>query len=343
MVPVETLGFEQWAWSGKEAIIEFPAGHQGYRLVISGVNKKVIFCDQSKNKILAEYVLGYTNQAITVRPGIRAVKIVTENPCAKGASDKRLLGICLHAVEPVDFFHPTALFMPKILEIELNTTCNMQPPCVMCVEHVSGSIEKTEMPKKTCEKIKTYFKYAAHASFHGNGEPLLYPGLLDLLKESHREKTFTQFNTNGLLLNRHMSECLIKNGLSMINVSIDAATPETYCKIRRANKLEEIKQNIRYLSDLKKKGKIRWPKVLVNMTLMKQNFRELPGFMDLAHEVGADAVYVNLLRRDNIAYKIKEGDFTFDYAAQVITADSRALKKPCSFHRERRMNSGSSF
>ena len=66
--------------------------------------------------------------------------------------------------------------------------------------------------------------------------------------------------SNGLLFNQTNWEKFIDNktGYIMLTVSIDAATKETYEKIRRSGNFDILKQNMQFASKLRKAGQLKY-------------------------------------------------------------------------------------
>ena len=162
-------------------------------------------------------------------------------------------------------------------------------------------------------------------SLHGVGEPLLGGKLLTLLENLDRDKTWIQFNSNGLLLTEKMSRGLISKGLRMIDVFLDAATRETYLKIRRSD-FDRVVNNIKRLSQIKQEMGVPYPVIKVNMTLMKENEAEIVAFSDLARELGAGIIHLGLLNPTR-NYEVRNGEFVFNYHAQMIKTKSAEFRE----------------
>ena len=210
-----------------------------------------------------------------------------------------------------------AASLPSILEIESCTRCNIHPPCVMCYPRL---FDKRGFSGDICDaavqKLLPYMRGFKTISLHGVGEPLLGKKLLALLDKTDPDKTWVQFDSNGLLLTEEMSRILISKKLNMIDFSLDAATRETYRKIRRSD-FDLVIGNIRRLSMMKQALGVSHPKIKVNMTLMRENAAEIVAFVDLAGELGAEIIHLGLLNPTK-DYEVRNGDFVFRYHDQMI-------------------------
>jgi MoaA/NifB/PqqE/SkfB family radical SAM enzyme len=109
--------------------------------------------------------------------------------------------------------------------------------------------------------------------------------------------------------------------LNLINVSLDAATAPTYRKIRRGN-FDKVIEGIRRLIARRKDLGVTRLQVWMNMTLMMENIRELPLFIDLACDLGvdgADAWHLDT-RSDETTddWRLTHDNWTFIYNEQSL-------------------------
>lgn len=237
-------------------------------------------------------------------------------------------------VERLEVLTGKAASLPSVLEIESSTRCNINPPCVMCYPRIfdkrgfAGDIDEAAF-----SRLIPYLKGFRTISLHGVGEPLLGRKLAVILDHIDRERTWVQFNSNGLLLTEDRSRELVRKGLKMIDISLDAATPETYRKVRRSD-LGLVVRNIERLSEIKRELRARHPVIKLNMTLMKENAGEIAAFVGLAGRLGAEIVHLGLLNPHG-GYRVANGDFVFDYRGQMIDPASEAFRAELEAARER--------
>src|SRR5262249_40692202 len=74
-----------------------------------------------------------------------------------------------------------------------------------------------------------------------------------------------------------------------ISISIDAARPETYEKLRRPGKWAPLMRNLEHIAAMRRAGKIRnfW----INFVVQKANYREMLDFVALGERLGVDKVW----------------------------------------------------
>jgi len=106
------------------------------------------------------------------------------------------------------------------------------------------------------------------------GEPLLDKQLEEKVAYIHDRGGRSFFFTNASLLTPERSDGLVKAGLDAIALSIDAATKETYEKIRVGLSWDTVRENVRYFLDHKDKC---WARI--HMTIMPDNEHEI-GMME---------------------------------------------------------------
>lgn len=320
---VEADGVIEYAWSKKEAFLDFSQNLKGFSLYFYGGSRtKFISIYDSERGLIGNYIVGEIVKDIKILPPTKKVKIVVSNPRRASFNDKRSLGVMLQRISPLEMYREICRVPPTFFWIEPTRLCNMNPSCVMC-DSVQG---ETHISEKILNNISPYLKTAGAIWFHGKGEPLLCKTLFNILDSADPKRTYTMFNTNGLLLTKRMSERLIAKRLKEINFSIDAATSETYGKIRSRGNFEKLKNNIKRLRKMKEQKKIQYPRILINIVLMRENINELTRFVILAHELGAQAVCTRLLKPINRNIIVRKPGFCFNYKEQMLDTRSDKFK-----------------
>jgi uncharacterized Fe-S cluster-containing radical SAM superfamily protein len=237
--------------------------------------------------------------------------------------DQRDLGIM---VEKIKIHSEQTPSFPSILEIETSTYCNINPPCVMCYPRIFDTRQfNGDIDGIAFERLIPHLRGFRTISLHGVGEPLLGKKLFIILDNIDTDKTDVQFNSNGLLLTEDLSRELIAKKLKLIDFSLDAATAETYKKIRRSD-FSLVTKNIQRLSEIKRELGARHPTIKLNMTLMNENLMEVVPFIEMAGRLDAEIVHLGLLNpfKD---YRADNGSFAFRYKDQMIDTNSDLFKK----------------
>ncbi len=180
---------------------------------------------------------------------------------------------------------------PRDITIESTTFCNLK--CVMCDHGVEGMVtDKRHFPERLVRRLLPFLPTASRFQLHGVGEPLMSPAfweLLDRITAVHRGAPEISFNSNGMLLNEKNIARLLATKVREISISFDAATAETYDKIRGGD-FCKLLDNVSALVRARNLAGRADFKIIVNMTLMRANIEELPQFIRLAKQLGVDEV-----------------------------------------------------
>lgn len=88
-----------------------------------------------------------------------------------------------------------------------------------------------------------------------------------------------QLRTNGLLLTRYLDEIKILPRLTQLEISIDAASAETYEQVRQPGKWNTLIENLDYC--LQVRSSIKRFRVQANFVIQKANYKEMPAFVEL--------------------------------------------------------------
>ncbi len=133
------------------------------------------------------------------------------------------------------------------------------------------------------------------AALHGIGEPLLNTELADIIRYLKGKGVYVFFNSNGLLLNQKWVHALLESGLDELRVSLDAATPSTYARVRGSKDFARVVRNIEVLAQVRNANHGSNPKISAWMVATEDNVEDLPEMVELAARVGIDEVYLQRL------------------------------------------------
>ena len=138
---------------------------------------------------------------------------------------------------------------PLYLEVELNQICNLR--CPMCSITVPEAREKyindKHMSWETYQKIILEAEKYECPSLNPQGvnEPLLDQDLENYIKFAKNHGFIDiMMNTNATLLSEERSRKILESGLTRLRFSLDAATKETFEKIRVGANYDSVMKNI---------------------------------------------------------------------------------------------------
>lgn len=181
---------------------------------------------------------------------------------------------------------------PLKLEMDIVNKCNLR--CPMCMmrhqSHYRRPLQRMSLEDFEILAGESFWNVSA-LSFTYGAEPLLHPEFSRFIKIAGRYRIPNVYAvTNGLLLSEAIIKAMVMYGLHGLAVSVDAACPETYGKIRVGGDWGRLMQNLRDFQRIKRELRSKTPHLELDFVMMKTNIRELPEFVDLAAKLGATAV-----------------------------------------------------
>ena len=183
----------------------------------------------------------------------------------------------------------------KHVRLAIDDSCNLR--CPSCrkglIFHKEGSAFKLGI--KLADKINDWlytYKHPIQVHIGSDGDPFashVYRHFMEQTPE--RDNIKYSILTNGLMFKEfHTKVPYVINNLQELGVSIDGASKETYEKLRLGGNWEKINQNLKCISELKKKHNFRF---ILHFVVQKDNYHEMENIIDLGKQYGADRVWLN--------------------------------------------------
>lgn len=185
--------------------------------------------------------------------------------------------------------------MPVEVYVQVASACNLD--CYMCYEHLRpkefkrGRGLRVLGPELFAKLEREVLPYSTKITFGVGGEPMLCEHLLDYIERAHKLNQHVHLMTNGTRITTDKAAATLARCLSSMEVSIDAATKQTYERIRIGSKWETILANFERFNRFRDQysGAERTHLSLC-FVMMRSNVHELPGFVELGRRLGADRV-----------------------------------------------------
>jgi MoaA/NifB/PqqE/SkfB family radical SAM enzyme len=185
----------------------------------------------------------------------------------------------------------------KVAQIEVTSRCSTG--CVFCPhDALSQKWVDGDM------KAETYSEYIApHLDLfdlvylQGWGEPMLHPGLWDMLDMAQQKGCRTGFTTNGTWLQEEQNHKLVDTGVDMISVSFAGTAAAVHESLRTHSKFADLCRNFESLANLKKQKGCTKPWLELHFLMTRANMSEFPSLVELASSLGADEIVAT-----NLAY-----------------------------------------
>jgi MoaA/NifB/PqqE/SkfB family radical SAM enzyme len=167
---------------------------------------------------------------------------------------------------------------PKAIEVEVTTRCHLR--CIIC-EHTYWDEPAKDMSFDEFKRIVDQFPKLKWIGLSGIGSSFLNKDFLKMLQYLKSKNVFIEFFDTFDLINREISQELVRIGIDKIWMSIDAATKETYEKIRVGTNFDKVIGNLKTLIEVKKQYKTPIPEIWFHYIINKYNVLEMPKFVDL--------------------------------------------------------------
>ena len=211
---------------------------------------------------------------------------------------------------------------PPAMEIELTNRCNLA--CVQCLRsrglkpYALGDIDF-----ENYQRILAQFPYVMNLCLNGFGEPTLHTQFFDIVAYTRRERPWCKIGiySNGMLIDEGKAYRLMDCGLTELDISIDAADPDTYRRVRRGGKLDVLHQNIKRLMQVKRDTRARFPMVGLNFVMLNENEGELVPFIEQAAEFGVD--FVNCITYASYDWGFRNRRTPASYQRELDAASAR--------------------
>jgi MoaA/NifB/PqqE/SkfB family radical SAM enzyme len=182
--------------------------------------------------------------------------------------------------------------------------------------------------QKMVDEVREYGRGCTqYIRYTSNGEPLVHPQIYDMLDYAVRYSgVFVTLTTNGTILNEKRVEKLLASGLHLVDVSIDAFTPETYAKVRVNGKLEVTRGNVIRILEMKRRANAG-TRIIVSFVEQPLNSHEGEAFEKYWKDQGVD--YVVMRRLHSAAGGVAT------IAQSMRNEQSHELRYPCLYPWER--------
>jgi MoaA/NifB/PqqE/SkfB family radical SAM enzyme len=190
--------------------------------------------------------------------------------------------------------------LPDYLQLEPVGQCNLR--CQMCPIQFRTDGPPygppAFMPFELFTRIVDQFTGLRSLHLQGLGEPTMHPRFFDMVAYATARGVNVSTNSNLTLLNPKRAEQCVRSGLQTLHVSIDAASPELYARIRVRASLQRVLDNVAGLLAARRRLGAERPSLRLVAVVMRQNLHELPDLVRLAHRYGFESLQVQHLAHD---------------------------------------------
>ena len=183
--------------------------------------------------------------------------------------------------------------LPRSLYLETTNRCDSK--CQTCIRTFRSLEPPADLTLEQVKAITEQFSVLERVVLHGIGEPLLNREIFEIVAYLKTRAATVLFNSDAISLTATRALRLIQSGLDEYRVSLDAATRQTYRRLRGVDQFDRVVANVRRLVQLERGRSRSAPRVSLWFTASRANLDELLAFVRLAADLGVDEVYVQRL------------------------------------------------
>lgn len=225
--------------------------------------------------------------------------------------------------------------LPKdVLEIGIGIDIGCNLACPSCRERIIFDEsehyinEKILWANQIIHLLKQVSDKQIHVLIGANGEPFVskvYLHLLDQLKKIKNIEFSVKTNATRIIKEKKVLDSEFFHKIKTLSISIDAATQSTYEKVRHPGKWFNLIENLDYVRSLNLN-------VEANFVVQKENFKEIPKFIDFCYEYKMKPKFSLLADWGSFgnyhdhAVHVKESPFYTEYRSIIDTLPENLVK-----------------
>ena len=189
--------------------------------------------------------------------------------------------------------------LPEFVQVEVVGQCNLR--CRMCAIQFRrdgpphGPL--AFMPFERFTALIAQFPRLRELHLQGLGEPTMHPRFFDMVAHAARQGIRVSTNSNLTLWSERRARLAMDSGLAELSVSLDAADPAIYERIRVGAHFSKVLRNLRRVMAARAAARASLH-VRIVMVLMRQNLADLAALVRLAAAEGVRDVFVQHLCHD---------------------------------------------
>lgn len=270
-----------------------------FKSIYFGHHGRAIACCYNRNYILGEYPKQSIREIWFGDAANKLRDYIQHNDFSLGclSCKEQIVSGNFDAVKAKQYDERTlnASNFPSVMEFELSNVCNLE--CAMCSGDFSSLIraKREKLPpipvyydSSFVKQLEEFIPHLDEVKFYG-GEPFLidiYYEIWDLIARVN-PKVRISVQTNATVLNTRIKD-LLKNTNFHMNISFDSLEKENYESIRVNAEFERTMENMKWYREYTRERDTFFG---VSVCAMRQNWRELPQFINFSNEWNAPVYF----------------------------------------------------
>ncbi len=195
---------------------------------------------------------------------------------------------------------------PRTVQIDITNRCNNN--CLYCWarspllgrKRATKEWESRELPLDLTEKLIDDLHSLGTENIHiaGGGEPLIYPGIIDLIEHIKQKGMRCELTTNFTLITEDIIRRIVELNVDSVTVSLWSGTAKTYKKLH-PNKTKatfyRIIKMLKLASAVKKRKNEPLPSFRLCNVISDINCHEIEEMIDLAEETQVESYFFQVI------------------------------------------------
>ena len=185
---------------------------------------------------------------------------------------------------------------PRVVKLGYDASCNLACPSCRTEVAVADKAEQAKLDRLFAAHVLPLLHTAQILLISSDGDPFAAHHYRQVMKQTADLYPALKIGltTNGQLLDRKAwEECRLEGRVCLVQVSVDAASAETYAIVRRPGNFHRLMANLEFLADLRRTGRI--DKFELPFVVQARNYREMGRFILLAKSLAVDTVIFTLI------------------------------------------------
>lgn len=194
-------------------------------------------------------------------------------------------------VEVVHGRQTIAAHGPRVVKLCHDTSCNLWCPSCRSEMIVAKKDEQEKLRRVRDDFILPFLKDAYTLVLSGDGDPFASNHYREIMRMSRDAlpKMKLGLHTNAVLFDaKAWDDCGLDGRVELVQISIDAATADTYSHVRRGGDFLRLMRNLEFLVVKRRRGEFGRLDLLY--VVQTRNFREMADFVRLGQRLGVDSV-----------------------------------------------------
>lgn len=186
------------------------------------------------------------------------------------------------------YLSPALQALPMQAWIRISTACDLT--CPLCERQHVQPVDSGFMDFDRFEKLVDGLAGMRKAHLFGLGEPFLNKRFFEYVEKCHARGIEVSTTTHAMRIDEALARRIVESGMEELAISMDAAEPGLFERLRKGADFHTVCANVRRLSDLKRELGSPIPDLMICCTVSKENAEQLEAMVELASRLGVKRI-----------------------------------------------------